>query len=353
MRVVKTGFPARLRNAASGRGQAGLTLLEVALSLTILCVLAIALAPMLLNAREQARQATCISNLGQIGAAFMEYAQDNDGTFFNPYYFEYYKGDRDCGYTSASTLEPYVKNHAAHDVNCVWVCPDVTKFGMPRTTSKIGFGAFYCTYTMNVFLIPPQPKAADGAGRAIPAPDACYADPVEQFEHRLTWRGQSLREERMVFSEPQYVVAHRKLLMPDGRTLVFPVLHPTRLGIRLSQIASPLNTDLLFEGVVEDYGREGIDTGYVGRAPRQGDYTLDQGFWPDDTMASSKWGYPLQSATPARHIRLNNYLFCDGHVKALAPRRYPYDIQHDPDNIWFTQLGRNGSPIPPPGGPGC
>lgn len=320
----------------------GVTLTELMLVLTVVLLTAALVMPIFLNARERNRQATCISNLGQIGVAFMEYAQDNDETLFNPYYFEYYKGDRGCGYTSDSTLEPYIRNHAAHDVNCVWVCPDVEKFAMPSPHSRIGFGAFYCTYTMNVYLNAPEPHPMRQAWGALPEPDVCYADVREQTNPTKSWNRGLLPEDKMAADQPMHVVS----TVPYVRM-------PTKKGIRLQQIVAPGRTDLLFEGVVEDYSAEGRDTGYVGRAPREGDYTLDEGFWRDDQIASKKWGYPLQSATMPRHRRFNNYLFCDGHVKALEPKQYPYDIQHDPDNIWFARLGRDGKPIPPSGGPGC
>ena len=51
----------------------------------------------------------------------------------------------------------------------------------------------------------------------------------------------------------------------------------------------------------------------------------------------------------ARHASntLNNYLFCDGHVKSLHPEPINYDItQHLQDNIWLAFDGRDGNPLP-------
>lgn len=346
-RPARKGYGRRL----SEMRERGVTWVEGLLVVSILTVVAVMVVPVFLSARDRDRQATCISNLGQIGVAFMEYAQDNDQTLFNPFYFEFYKGDRDAGYTSDSTLEPYIKDHAAHDVNCVWVCPNVQKFAMTKPRSKVGYGAFYCTYTMNVFLNAPQTAGRRRASKPVPEPDVCYSDLADQGSPSRRWNRGGIREDLMIEAQPRYLALRRTL--PGRRPRTVSVYRPTKLGVRLSQIVSPKGTDLLFEGIVEDYSREDIDTGYVGRAPRQGDYTVDQGFWPTEISAWYKWGYPAQPATLPRHRRLNNYLFCDGHVKAMEPKRYPYDIEHDPDNIWFARIGRNGTPIPPPGGPGC
>jgi prepilin-type processing-associated H-X9-DG protein len=92
-----------------------------------------------------------------------------------------------------------------------------------------------------------------------------------------------------------------------------------------------------------------FNDGYVGASPKEGDYMQDQGFWDTQADAQKSWGFNLQPATTPRHKTVNNYLFCDGHVKALVPPKPPYDItQHPQDNIWLVKDGRNGDVIPAP-----
>ena len=56
----------------------GFTLIELLVVIGIIALLAALLFPVLARTREKARQASCASNLKQIGLAILQYAQDND-----------------------------------------------------------------------------------------------------------------------------------------------------------------------------------------------------------------------------------------------------------------------------------
>src|SRR5438132_4887705 len=61
----------------------GFTLIELLIVIAIIAILAAILFPVFAQAREKARQATCQSNLKQIGTAFSLYVQDYDESFPN------------------------------------------------------------------------------------------------------------------------------------------------------------------------------------------------------------------------------------------------------------------------------
>ena len=58
----------------------GFTLIELLVVIAIIAVLAAILFPVFAQAREQARQTTCLSNLKQLGTGLTMYAQDYDET---------------------------------------------------------------------------------------------------------------------------------------------------------------------------------------------------------------------------------------------------------------------------------
>ena len=61
--------------------QRAFTLIELLVVIAIIAILAAILFPVFAKAREKARQASCLSNAKQQGAAFMQYVQDYDEMF--------------------------------------------------------------------------------------------------------------------------------------------------------------------------------------------------------------------------------------------------------------------------------
>jgi prepilin-type N-terminal cleavage/methylation domain-containing protein/prepilin-type processing-associated H-X9-DG protein len=100
------------------------TLIELLVVIAIIAILAAILFPVFAQAREKARQASCTSNMKQLGLAFMQYAQDYDETF--PPYEGY-------GLTWDQRLQPYTsQNTTNNDVDPgIFACPSDTaqRFG--------------------------------------------------------------------------------------------------------------------------------------------------------------------------------------------------------------------------------
>jgi len=91
-----------------------------------------------------------------------------------------------------------------------------------------------------------------------------------------------------------------------------------------SQVVVPAQTILLYEGIPD------MIQGWVGYVGRCGDWTQVRGY--DRKPDPAKW----RSDEPW-HGKQNNYLFCDGHVKAMAPEK---ERPTPENNLWFVRRWR-------------
>ena len=94
------------------RVQKGFTLIELLVVIAIIAILAAILFPVFAQARDKARQTSCLSNMKQLGLGFNMYAQDYDGALMQTTW-EIPKIKVHWSYV----LQPYVKNER------VFVCP--------------------------------------------------------------------------------------------------------------------------------------------------------------------------------------------------------------------------------------
>ena len=119
--------------------RSALTLIELLVVIAIIAVLSAILFPVFAKAREKARQASCQSNLKQLGLGALMYTQDYDGVYPIAQYadasgVEYWfaHGDGANFDKSAGLLYPYMRNHQ------IQRCPSWT--GKARFGDGNGYG---------------------------------------------------------------------------------------------------------------------------------------------------------------------------------------------------------------------
>ncbi|MBC8137659.1 MAG: DUF1559 domain-containing protein [Fibrella sp.] len=116
----------------------GFTLIELLVVIAIIAILAAILFPVFAQAREKARQTSCLSNQKQIGLGMLQYLQDFDETFPRAWYIS--NGPSNATrYKWIDGLATYVKSEA------IFTCPsdDANK------PYKFQNGTNYGSYAMN------------------------------------------------------------------------------------------------------------------------------------------------------------------------------------------------------------
>jgi prepilin-type N-terminal cleavage/methylation domain-containing protein/prepilin-type processing-associated H-X9-DG protein len=142
------------------------TLIELLVVIAIIAILAAILFPVFAQARAKARQATCQSNLKQLGIGIGMYAQDYDETF--P--LANYASPNGTSNTSWQFLvDPYVKASFPQDVAnsanrliSIYVCPDWQKTGDRSAVARPS-----STYAANDFVMASNDVNYAGAWRPV------------------------------------------------------------------------------------------------------------------------------------------------------------------------------------------
>jgi prepilin-type N-terminal cleavage/methylation domain-containing protein/prepilin-type processing-associated H-X9-DG protein len=118
----------------------GFTLIELLVVIAIIAILAAILFPVFARARENARRASCQSNLKQIGLGLMQYTQDYDEAFPR----SRMNGHRPSGWVPWHyVVQPYVKSYQ------LFKCPSVSSSSNMNGSNTEGIPAVPRSYLAN------------------------------------------------------------------------------------------------------------------------------------------------------------------------------------------------------------
>jgi len=172
------------RRRASGTA---FTLIELLVVIAIIAILAAILFPVFAQAREKARQASCISNNKQIALGILAYSQDFDESLPLGSYIL-------TGMTAAVTwqdlVEPYIKVGAGPAPGSpanrrevpFWVCPSIDNTNIPKAPGDGDPGPFAAnfyaralSYINNSNYMPTMHRS-DPSGKWFPGQPAAVGD---------------------------------------------------------------------------------------------------------------------------------------------------------------------------------
>jgi len=303
----------------------GFTLIELLVVIAIIAILAAILFPVFAQARGKARQAVCQSNMKQIGIAYMMYAQDYDeigapmwsknnldgksGARIDDNYHAVFTGIRWGAYWP-DLIFPYVKagksrtDTGAKGNRAVFSCPSVeavlNDIGNGDPTNLNGWGSV--SYGITQSYIHDDPVAEEGMGGAF----SCGQDISVQGDGWGCAKGISLAR-----------VGHpgESIAFGEGNVGLGPYYHA-------HYEAAGFDPPLVEE--VQAYPAAGsFPAGYSATrnlTRSKQDYANSQMAWGNETEDGLNC-YGINGYCQDRVYRTHNdtadYLFVDGHVKAL------------------------------------
>ena len=308
------------------REQTGFTLIELLVVIAIIAILAAILFPVFAQAREKARQASCISNLNQMGLATGMYVQDYDETFYphrwnsgpnsNPFLAEL---NIPCGGAISgvacnktfwiSLLQPYTKNYQ------IWVCPD-----NPNHFIEEGTPGVLCGGSQNAASI-----GCGGAG---------YGG-QNSYGHNDVWMSPAANF-ATPFGGAVATVADASVPRPSGTVMIVDASYYGAAPDLCNASGKMFNAAPLGGGNTPTSSGNNADCAYANSQSNPA--TFYSNYWMNVGNSLYSWNNgnmeTVQQALtlgPQRHSGMIDVQFVDGHTKAI-----PYDQVIGNICLWTT-----------------
>jgi prepilin-type N-terminal cleavage/methylation domain-containing protein/prepilin-type processing-associated H-X9-DG protein len=268
-----------INGRTEGTSRRGFTLIEILVVIAIIALLAAILFPVFARVRENARRASCQSNLKQLGLAMVQYTQDYDENYPAGYYHTGHAVTDVTGVGWAEKIYPYAKSVQ------VYLCPDDRKNLSPDLAT--GVDSHLISYGVNANLTNPAADYVTLKSRIsnLNAP----AKTVMLFE--------------TAFASAYLTDASIKYQTPGSPAL------PGQYGYGGPACwGSPVGC---VYGIYGNYGC--YATGFMGGRPGT---VLDPQYADSQNHGNLHCNGQFDSAT-GRHFEGSNFLMADGHVKFL------------------------------------
>ena len=258
------------------------TLIELLVVIAIIAILAAILFPVFQKVRENARRTTCASNMKQIGIAIVQYVQDSD---------EIYPVGQNKNWDGAwpTLTQPYIKSLD------VFFCPDDSSHNATGVILKVG-DSFTESYSANGYF------------------DLSTGWPPN-------YKGVMMYDEGWQAPSPPPVCTLAQVSNPSSSIMV----------------AEKHNDQVMATFGTTDYAGNGtwFGPGSVMQGVSWQDGFGSVGDVPNGTLPAAAWPYGPNGAVSTKHNDRANFLFCDGHVKAMIPTATNPDPKNQPqNNMW-------------------